>query len=52
LATNETGINSLLVFDVPVEFGWKLWGVPMRIFGNFATNFEAAVNLQMTYAHG
>jgi hypothetical protein len=29
-----------LVFDVPVEFGWKLWGIPMRAFGDFATNFE------------
>ena len=40
LATNQTGINSLLVFDTPVEFGWKAWGIPMRIFGDFATNFE------------
>ena len=42
LAQNQTGINSLLVFDMPVEFGWKAWGVPMRIFGDFATNFEAS----------
>ena len=41
LATNQTGINSLLVFDMPLEFGWKAWGIPMRIFGDFATNFEA-----------
>ena len=27
LATNQTGINSLLVFDLPAEVGWKLWGV-------------------------
>src|SRR5215469_13983361 len=40
LAQNQTGINSLLVFDMPVEFGWKAWGLPMRIFGDFATNFE------------
>ena len=40
LATNQTGINSLLVFDMPVELGWKAWGIPMRIFGDFATNFE------------
>lgn len=40
LAQNQTGINSLLIFDVPVEFGWKAWGTPMRIFGDFATNFE------------
>ena len=41
LATNQTGINSLLVFDMPVEFGWKAWGIPMRAYGDFATNFEA-----------
>ena len=41
LATNQTGINSLLVFDMPAEFGWKAWGLPMRVYGDFATNFEA-----------
>src|SRR5215468_9905468 len=41
LAQNQTGINSLLVFDLPAEFGWKAWGIPMRIFTDFATNFEA-----------
>jgi Putative porin len=40
LAQNQTGINSLLVFDMPAEIGWKMWGVPTRIFGDFATNFE------------
>ena len=38
---NQTGINSLLVFDMPMEIGWKAWGIPMRIFGDFATNFDA-----------
>lgn len=38
---NQNGINSLLVFDMPTEFGWKLWNIPMRVFGDFATNFEA-----------
>jgi len=40
LAQNQTGINSLLVFDLPVEVGWKAWGLPMRVYGDFATNFE------------
>jgi Putative porin len=40
-STNQTGINSLLVLDMPVEFGWKLWELPMRIFGDFAVNLEA-----------
>ena len=38
---NQTGINSLLIFDMPGELGWKLWGLPMRIFGDFAVNLEA-----------
>ena len=40
LATNQTGINSLLVLDVPMEFGWKLGELPMRIFGDFAVNLD------------
>jgi len=38
---NQTGINSLLVFDIPAEIGWKVGKIPMRIFGDFATNLEA-----------
>ncbi len=38
---NQNGINSLLVFDMPAEIGWKVGKIPMRIFGDFATNFEA-----------
>ena len=38
---NYTGINSLLVFDMPAEIGWKVWNVPMRVFGDFAVNLEA-----------
>ena len=40
-STNQNGINNLLVFDMPVEIGWKLWELPMRIFGDFAVNFDA-----------
>lgn len=39
---NQTGINSLLVFDIPAEIGWKIGKIPMRAFGDFATNFEAS----------
>jgi len=41
LAQNQTGINSLLAFDMPAEIGWKLWNIPMRVFGDFAVNLEA-----------
>jgi hypothetical protein len=40
-STNQTGINSLLVFDMPGEIGWRIGELPMRIFGDFAVNFEA-----------
>jgi len=41
LAQNQTGINSLMVLEVPMEVGWKIGELPMRIYGDFATNFEA-----------
>jgi hypothetical protein len=41
LAQNQTGINSLFVFDMPMEVGWKIGELPMRIFGDFAVNLEA-----------
>jgi hypothetical protein len=37
---NQTGINSLLVFDMPGEFGWTFGELPMRIFGDFAVNLD------------
>jgi hypothetical protein len=40
LAQNQTGINSLLVFDLPWEIGWKLGELPMHLFGDFAVNLE------------
>jgi len=40
LAENQTGINSLLVFDMPMEFGFKIDSLPIRIFGEFAANLE------------
>ncbi len=40
LAQNQTGINSLLIYDMPWEVGWKLGELPMRIFGDFAVNLD------------
>jgi hypothetical protein len=37
---NQTGVNNLLVFDVPMEFGFKLGELPVRIFGEYARNFS------------
>lgn len=41
LALNQTGANSLLVLEIPAEFGFKIGELPVRIFGDFAVNFEA-----------
>ena len=41
LAQNQTGINSLLIYDMPWEIGWKIGELPMRIFGDFAVNLDA-----------
>ncbi len=37
---NQSGINSLLVFDMPAEIGWKLGDLPMRLFADFAMNLD------------
>jgi hypothetical protein len=37
---NQTGINSLLVLEVPAEFAFKIGKLPARVFGDFAYNFE------------
>jgi len=39
--TNQIGINSLLVLETPWEFGFKIQELPVRIFGDFAVNFDA-----------
>jgi hypothetical protein len=40
-ARNQTGIDSLLILDIPAEFGWTWGEIPLRIFGDFAVNFDA-----------
>ena len=39
---NQTGVNNLLVFDIPMELGWKFGELPVRIFGEYAHNFSGA----------
>ena len=41
MATNQVGINSLTILEVPAEFGFKIGELPVRIFGDFAVNFDA-----------
>lgn len=39
-AANSTGINDLLVLEVPAEVKFKVGSLPARIFGDFAVNLE------------
>jgi hypothetical protein len=38
---NQTGIDSLLIYDMPTEFGWTMHDIPFRLFGDFAVNLDA-----------
>ncbi|PZR70971.1 MAG: hypothetical protein DLM73_16630 [Chthoniobacterales bacterium] len=40
VSTNQTGINSLMIFDMPAEFDWKFGEIPMRAFADFAVNLN------------
>ena len=40
--TNVSGINDLGILETPMEFDFKAWNIPMRVFGDFAYNFEAS----------
>jgi hypothetical protein len=39
--TNVSGINNLAVLEIPMEFDFKAWDAPMRVFSDFAYNTEA-----------
>ncbi|MEP6956960.1 MAG: putative porin, partial [Chthoniobacterales bacterium] len=41
VTTNQTGINSLLIYDMPAEFGFKVGELPVRVFSDFAVNLDA-----------
>jgi len=38
---NQIGINDLAIVDIPAEFGWKSFGIPIRIFGDIAYNLDS-----------
>jgi hypothetical protein len=40
IVPNQTGVNSLFVFDIPMEIGWKFGELPVRVFGEYARNFS------------
>ena len=51
-AFNQTGINDLLVLDIPVEFNFKIARLNSRIFGDFAENLDGADRAAAAVAAG
>ena len=46
---NQTGINNLLVLEVPFELNVKLEKVDLRLFGDYAQNLEGADRAKAAY---
>jgi hypothetical protein len=47
--SNQTGINDLLVLDVPFEFDVKVDGLNVRAFGDYAYNFDGAARANAAF---
>jgi hypothetical protein len=46
---NQSGINSLLVFELPGEFNFKLGKYKARFFGDFAINLDGGARAEAAY---
>ena len=57
-ASDQTGINDLLVLEIPAQIDFKLHGLSARVFGDFAENLDgsaraaAAANAISTFNNG
>lgn len=40
LTFNQTGINDLEILEIPAQFGWTMWNLPFKIFGEYDNNLE------------
>ena len=47
---NQTGINDLLVLEIPWEFNFKLAKLNARVFGDFAYNLDGSQRANAAYA--
>jgi hypothetical protein len=46
---NQTGINDLMVLEVPFEVNWKIHKVNVRLFGDYAQNLQGRDRAQHAY---
>ncbi len=49
-AANQTGINDLLVLDVPAELNLKLDRINLRLFGDYAQNLQGTERAKAAFA--
>ena len=47
--SNETGLNDLLILEFPAEFNLKVYGVNVRVFGDYAYNFDGVQRAQAAF---
>jgi Putative porin len=48
-AANQTGINNLMVLDVPWQFDFKVGWLRSRVFGDFAQNLDGRARARAAY---
>jgi hypothetical protein len=48
-AANQTGVNNLMVLDIPFELNVKLKKVDLRLFGDYAQNLEGGKRATAAY---
>jgi len=46
---NQTGINDLLVLEIPLEVNFKLTGYDLRVFGDYAQNLSGGDRANAAY---
>ncbi|HWD18864.1 MAG TPA: putative porin [Verrucomicrobiae bacterium] len=49
---NQTGINDLLIMEIPAELNFKLGSLPARVFGDFSVNWNGDQRARAAYAAG
>jgi hypothetical protein len=46
-ASDQTGINDLLILEIPAEFNFKIAHLSARVFGDFAENLDGGARAQV-----
>ncbi len=49
---NQTGINNLLIMEIPAELNFKVGSLDARLFGDFSVNWDGNQRARAAYATG